>query len=81
MGTLVSCPPDREASCLWVGGANNQVVDSQTLRNRMLAANGVAEQDAATALRNLQTHMTYIESKLVFAMPNCPGERCEARPS
>uniref|UniRef100_K3W740 SCP domain-containing protein n=1 Tax=Globisporangium ultimum (strain ATCC 200006 / CBS 805.95 / DAOM BR144) TaxID=431595 RepID=K3W740_GLOUD len=62
MGTLVSCPADRAAPCLWAG-ENGQVIDAHALRSRMLAANSVGGLDTETAARNLERHMTYLESK------------------
>lgn len=61
VGTLVSCPPERDVPCLWTGKAN-QVIDAPALRRLLLAQNDVDERDAATPLRNLQRHMDYLES-------------------
>lgn len=61
VGTLVSCPPERDVPCLWTGH-DNQVIDAPALRRLLLAQNDVDERDAAAPLRNLQRHMDYLES-------------------
>ncbi|KAL3673497.1 hypothetical protein V7S43_001206 [Phytophthora oleae] len=67
-GSFVNCPAVRsaESRCLWAG-ENGKIVDSKSLRNLLVQRSLVSFGDRDRLMRNLQTHMTYIEDVHMYA--------------
>lgn len=66
VGTLLSCPPAREAPCLWAGDGG-EALDAHALRRLLLARHKASE--GGRAARNLQMHMEYLESACHTGLP------------